>query len=98
MITSTVILVYLSVAVAMSCISFVVYGFDKRQARHGGRRIPEKWLHVLALVGGWAGALVGQQVFRHKTQKLRFRLVFWVIVLIHGVLIYLWLTRKGSLV
>ncbi|MDY7698634.1 DUF1294 domain-containing protein, partial [Pseudomonas aeruginosa] len=29
------------------------------------------------------GALVAQQVFRHKTRKLSFQLVFWGIVLLH---------------
>ncbi|MGV8663884.1 DUF1294 domain-containing protein, partial [Pseudomonas aeruginosa] len=34
-------------------------------------------------LGGWPGALVAQQVFRHKTRKLSFQLVFWGIVLLH---------------
>ncbi len=74
---------YLAATVVMSLVAFFVYGFDKRRARNDGRRMPEKTLHLLALLGGWPGALAGQKVFRHKTQKLSFLVVFWAIVLLH---------------
>lgn len=77
---------YLTLLLLASSVSFVLYGWDKRQARCGGRRIPEKTLHVAALLGGWPGAWAGQQVFRHKTQKVSFRIVFWLIVALHAVL------------
>ncbi len=67
----------------MSMVTFAIYGFDRRQSVHGGRRIPEQTLHLLALLGGWQGALLGQKQFRHKTQKLSFLVVFWLIVLVH---------------
>ncbi len=51
--------------------------------RTDGRRVPEKTLHLLALFGGWPGALMGQRVFRHKTQKFGFRIVFWLCVTLH---------------
>ncbi|MFP5341147.1 MAG: DUF1294 domain-containing protein, partial [Gammaproteobacteria bacterium] len=35
------------------------------------------------LAGGWPGALVAQQVFRHKTRKLSYQLTFWLIVVLH---------------
>lgn len=75
--------VYLLVVVGMSLISFIVYGLDKRRAAKGGRRISERTLHLLALLGGWPGALLGQRRFRHKTVKLSFRIVFWLVVLLH---------------
>jgi uncharacterized membrane protein YsdA (DUF1294 family) len=67
----------------VSLITFVFYGVDKRRARRGELRVPEKTLHTLELLGGWPGAWIGQRVFRHKTQKLSFRLVFWAIVALH---------------
>ena len=66
-----------------SLVSFALYGFDKRRARLDGPRVPEKRLHILALLGGWPGAMLGQQVFRHKTVKTRFRIVFWLTVACH---------------
>ena len=74
---------YLAVVVVLSLATFIVYGFDKRRARKDGRRVPEKTLHLLALFGGWPGALMGQRVFFHKTQKLSYRIVFWLCVMLH---------------
>ncbi len=57
-------------------ITFVQYGWDKRQAKKQRHRIPEKRLHILALIGGTIGAFLGQLTFRHKTKKKRFQVVF----------------------
>jgi uncharacterized membrane protein YsdA (DUF1294 family) len=77
------VLAYLSLVAVMSCACFVAYGLDKRRASNGSRRVPEGTLHLLALLGGWPGALLGQRQFRHKTQKVPFRIVFWVAVALH---------------
>ncbi len=86
---------YVAVTVVTSLAAFAAYGWDKRRARLEGRRIPEKTLHLLALSGGWPGALAGQQTFRHKTQTVGFPIVFWLIVLLHvailGGILYFWL-------
>lgn len=69
----------------LSVITFVVYAVDKSAARRGSRRIAEGTLHLLALGGGWPGALVAQQQLRHKSRKPSFRNVFWGTVVINGV-------------
>jgi uncharacterized membrane protein YsdA (DUF1294 family) len=74
---------YLIVVAVMSLVCFIAYGLDKRQAAHGGRRVSERTLHLLAFLGGWPGALIGQRHFRHKTQKMTFRIVFWMVVVLH---------------
>jgi uncharacterized membrane protein YsdA (DUF1294 family) len=43
-------------------------------------RVSESTLHTLSLVGGWPGALVAQQMLRHKSNKASFRAVFWATV------------------
>ncbi|MFT7486938.1 MAG: uncharacterized membrane protein YsdA (DUF1294 family) [Candidatus Paceibacteria bacterium] len=73
-----------------SLLTFALYGNDKRKARLGKRRVPESVLHLWELAGGWPGAWVAQRVFRHKTQKRSFRLVYWSIVVLHLVLWGLW--------
>jgi uncharacterized membrane protein YsdA (DUF1294 family) len=67
----------------MSLLAVGLYGYDKKQARTQGQRTPEKVLHAVELLGGWPGALVAQQLFRHKTRKVSYQAVFWLIVLLH---------------
>ena len=69
----------------MSLITFVAYAVDKSRAIHQRRRIPERTLHVLELLGGWPGALIAQPVFRHKLQKTSYMLAFAAIVLLHAI-------------
>lgn len=70
--------------IGMSAIAFVFYGYDKRQAVKNKTRVPELILHLLALLGGTPGALLGQLLYRHKTKKLRFRIIFLAIVLLQA--------------
>jgi uncharacterized membrane protein YsdA (DUF1294 family) len=74
---------YLIVVFVMSLACFIAYGWDKHRAAHGGRRVSERTLHILAFLGGWPGAALGQRHFRHKTQKVSFRIVFWILVVLH---------------
>ena len=74
---------YLCLVAALSCISFSIYGWDKRQAILTRRRVAEQTLHLFDLLGGWPGGLLGQRYFRHKTKKLSFRIRFWLTVLLH---------------
>ncbi|MCF7750792.1 DUF1294 domain-containing protein [Bacillus subtilis subsp. subtilis] len=59
-----------------STVAFGLYGHDKRAARRGRWRTPERTLQLLAFAGGWPGALLGQSVFRHKHRKAAFQWVF----------------------
>lgn len=71
---------------AASLISFAMYGMDKWNAKRGAFRISENRLHLVATLGGWPGAAIGRQVFRHKTQKQSFIWRFWLT----GVLFVAW--------
>lgn len=75
---------------AMSLVTLIAYALDKRRAISRGRRIPERTLHLLELLGGWPGALIAQQAFRHKRRKGRYLAVFTLIVAIHIAAILLW--------
>ncbi len=78
----------------VSLVTFAVYALDKRRAIRGGRRVPERTLHVLELLGGWPGALLGQRVFRHKRRKLNYMLVFAGIVALHLSMWIVWYSRS----
>jgi uncharacterized membrane protein YsdA (DUF1294 family) len=67
----------------VSAVAFLLYWSDKRKARADAWRTPENILHAVELAGGWPGALLAQQVFRHKTRKVSFQVVFWFIVVLH---------------
>ena len=65
---------------AVSAVTFLLYGYDKMQARNLEWRVKETTLHTLALLGGWPGALAGMHYFQHKTRKTAFQVPFWIIV------------------
>ncbi|WP_166263551.1 DUF1294 domain-containing protein [Marinobacter caseinilyticus] len=65
----------------VSLVLFLVYGLDKRAAIRGTQRTAENTLHLFEVCCGWPGALLAQQVFRHKTRKGSYQFVFWLAVL-----------------
>jgi uncharacterized membrane protein YsdA (DUF1294 family)/cold shock CspA family protein len=65
----------------LSLVAFAMYRGDKAAAEQGAWRTPEFSLHLIALWGGWPGALIARQLFRHKTIKQPFRTVFWLTVM-----------------
>ena len=61
--------------------AFLLYGYDKLQAKRDGLRVPESSLMVVAAAGGFAGAIAGMFLFRHKTRKT----IFWAVNMGAGV-------------
>jgi len=58
--------------------TFLVYGYDKVISPSPIVRVPERILLLQVLLGAFIGAPFARLVFRHKTQKLSFRLYFWM--------------------
>jgi uncharacterized membrane protein YsdA (DUF1294 family) len=56
----------------VNVLAFLLMGIDKRKAQKGAWRIPERTLFLSALLGGSLGAILGMQVFRHKTRHRSF--------------------------
>lgn len=82
--------------VVASLLTFIMYAVDKSAAQRGAWRTKESTLHLLAIVGGWPGALAAQQRLRHKSQKQPFRSIFWITVLLNCSA-FVWLfTPAGS--
>ena len=77
-------LAVLAVYAVMSVATFAAYALDKSFARRGKRRINESTLHLLALLGGWPGALLAMPIIRHKRRKTSFVVVLWLIALAHA--------------
>lgn len=66
----------------VNVLTLVIYGADKMAARKAWRRVPESTLLVFGVVDGWPGAIAGQQLFRHKTQKQPFKTYFIISILL----------------
>ena len=86
----TVLLVWLAV---INLLTFSVYGADKRRARRGKWRVPEKTLFLLPLLGGSVGALLGMRVFHQKTKHWYF---VWGIpaILLAQIALAVWIYTK----
>ena len=61
------------ILIGINVLTFFVYGWDKWKAKQGKWRISEATLLMLAVVGGTIGALLGMQVWHHKTMHLKFK-------------------------
>ena len=79
-----------------SIVTFVAYAVDKKAAVTAGwRRVAGGFVAGARRRScGWPGAIVGQQVFRHKTVKSSFQVAFWLTVLLNLAyfLMLAWLT------
>ena len=80
--------------VIINLIAFALYGIDKKRAKKGQWRISEKALFLAAILGGSLGALLGMQLFRHKTKHWYFRFGIPLILLLQAGLL-IWLIREG---
>lgn len=79
----------------MSLVLFAVMGADKRRAKQGSWRVPEKTLFLLALLGGAIGGVLGMRAFRHKTKHWTFAWGFPTLALLQLALCF-WLFLRGG--
>lgn len=79
---------FLIVYVILNVIAFAMYVWDKHKAKNDQWRTKESTLLIAALIGPW-GAVAGMKYARHKTRKLKFKLVYVFLVLHIVVLAYL---------
>lgn len=71
--------------VLFNLVTFFVFGYDKYLARTNRRRISERTLVSLAMMGGSVGAVFAQKIFRHKSRK--YRNLFWIILVVQFVIL-----------
>ncbi len=64
----------------MSLVTLIVYAIDKNAAVRGRWRIRETTLHALEFGCGWPGAWLAQRLFRHKSSKKSYLVVYWFMV------------------
>jgi uncharacterized membrane protein YsdA (DUF1294 family) len=78
------IMMVLGFTLVISLVSFFCCKKDKQKAINGEWRIPEANLHFLELIGGWPGSYMAQRLYRHKVSKVKYQIVFWLIVLVYN--------------
>ena len=83
----------------LSLLTMILYGTDKAHAATHRWRVPEIYLHILEVLGGWPGGLMAQNDFRHKTRKSLYLYVQRVIIFLHlaawaGYFYWLYLQNK----
>ena len=83
----TIILTALAVLAITNMISFILMGHDKKCARQGKWRVPEKTLFLTATCFGGLGGVLGMKVFHHKTKHWYFKVFFPVLLILQLLLL-----------
>ena len=81
------ILIAVIVLAVLNLISFSLMAYDKRCARLGKWRVPEKTLFLAAGCFGGLGGVLGMFLCRHKTKHWYFRVFFPVMLGVQVVLL-----------
>jgi len=79
---------------SINLLVLLAFGWDKLRARRRRRRIREKTLIWLAILGGAAGALLGRWIFHHKTRNRGFSVTLICIFLTQIGAFYLFASNK----
>lgn len=82
--------------VFINLVTYEAFRADKLRAQMQDWRISESALLVLALLGGWAGAKLGQRHFRHKTRKQPFATYLNAIGILLGGAVLVAVASDGS--
>lgn len=77
-----------SIIFLMNLISFTIFYIDKRKAIKGKNRISENSLLLSALLLGSIGAFLSMQIFRHKTKKLKFKVLVPIFFVVKVLILY----------
>ena len=80
----------------INTVTFLIFGLDKMLAKSNSRRMPEKFLFLLALLGGALGAMLGMEIWHHKRKKTGFYLKM-VVILLGWMVLYLIINYQFSI-
>ena len=78
------IIIYL---IVINIIGFFIMWLDKRKAKKGAWRIPERTIFIITALGGGIGTIAGMYTFRHKTQKIAFIIGLPLILILEIILV-----------
>ena len=75
---------------------FLLMGYDKRKAKRGKRRVPEKRFFLTAAIGGALGIWYGMKTWRHKTLHRSFTVGIPYLIAVNLILVILLVGFWGS--
>ena len=79
--------------IIINLIGFFIMWLDKRKAKKGAWRIPEKTLFIITALGGGIGTIAGMYTFHHKTRKIQFLIGFPLITILEAITIIWFLVK-----
>lgn len=74
--------------IGINIVSFIIYGIDKILAIFNKRRVSEKNLILLSIIGGSYGSLLSMLIFHHKIRKKKFIIINLVMIIIISYIIW----------
>ena len=83
----TIVLAVLAALTVTNLILFYLMGHDKKCARQGKWRVPERTLFLTTACFGGLDGVLGMKVFHHKTKHWYFRVFFPALLVIQVVLL-----------
>ncbi len=81
---------------AVNILALVTMGIDKSLAIKGKRRISEKTLLLIALLGGSVGFTLSMVVFRHKLSKVRFRVIAGTSIAFYWIALFIYIYSRSN--
>ena len=73
---NTLIIIVIAVLALQNLVSFCLMAYDKRCAKAGKWRVPEKTLIIATACFGGLGGMLGMVLCRHKTKHWYFKVFF----------------------
>ena len=86
---TTIVLAALAALAVLNAVSFGLMAYDKRCARKGKWRVPERRLFLAAAFFGGLGGVLGMRLLRHKTRHWEFKTFFPAFLIIQVALLAL---------
>jgi len=78
----------------VNSLSFLISALDKLKAKKNKWRIKEDTLHIFSFLGGVYGSILSMIILKHKTKKLKFKLITLMAFLLHTFIIFYWIYLK----
>ena len=79
---TTIVILTLAALAALNGLSFGLMAYDKRCARRGKWRVPERRLFLATACFGGLGGVLGMKLLRHKTRHWYFKAFFPTLLII----------------